>query len=140
MIREDIVGNKIKTLRSPFLSLLIPSDKEYMTDTVLECESFDLINPNITKNLSKKVWEEYIFYWYRSNLLKSITLEHSTFEEENINFYSAKHLINETDFKLFFVHWNSYNKKLVEITSRFFYINLRLYLSLLYENTLANLL
>lgn len=99
MTREDVVGDKIKTVRSPFLSLLVPSDKEYVTDTVLECENFDLIDPDATKNLSKQDWEKYILYWYRTNLLKTVNRKHSEFEEENVKFYSAGRLTNETGFE-----------------------------------------
>jgi len=74
---DDALINKIKTFRAPFLSLLVPSDKGYLTDIILECENFDLINPTKTKNLSKKDWGEYVFRWYRTNLLKSLTSERS---------------------------------------------------------------
>jgi len=99
LIREDLEGDQIESVHSPFLSLLVPSDKEYMADTILKCEDFDLIDPNTTKNLSKKDWEKYIFYWYRMNLLKSVKLKHAKFEEEEANFYSAGRLSNESDFE-----------------------------------------
>ncbi|MCF1586108.1 hypothetical protein LQF61_02100 [Tetragenococcus koreensis] len=94
---EEII-NEIKSFRSPFLSLLVPSNKEYVTDTILETETFSLIDPAATKNLSKKDWEEHVFHWYKDNLLKSVRPEHSSFEDENVKFYSAGRLMNETDF------------------------------------------
>lgn len=87
---EEII-NEIKSFRSPLLSLLVPTDKGYVTDMILETETFSLIDPAATKNLSKKDWEEHLFHWYKDNLLKSVT-------EENVEFYSAGRLPNETDF------------------------------------------
>ncbi|GAA3019687.1 hypothetical protein [Tetragenococcus solitarius] len=95
---DEIFIHQIETLYSPFLALLVPSDKGYITDTILECENFDLIDPTKTKDLSKKEWEEYVFHWYRTNLLKSVTSENPSLEEENVEFYSAGRLMDETDF------------------------------------------
>ncbi|AYW48409.1 hypothetical protein C7K38_08550 [Tetragenococcus osmophilus] len=79
MLLDDALINKVKTFRAPFLSLLVPSDKGYVTDIILECENFELINPIKTKNLSKKDWGEYIFRWYRTNLLRSFTSKNASF-------------------------------------------------------------
>ncbi|MDN6639703.1 MAG: hypothetical protein L0L10_02880 [Tetragenococcus sp.] len=69
--RDDLLLTSIKELQLPFLSLLVPIDKKFITDMILPCENFDQISPDLADNLSKSGWEDYLLHWYRENLRKS---------------------------------------------------------------------
>ncbi|MCF1585295.1 hypothetical protein LQF61_02290 [Tetragenococcus koreensis] len=69
--RDDLLLTSIKETRSPFLSLLVPTDKKFITDMILPCENFDPISLDSADNLSKRNWESYLLHWYRENLRRS---------------------------------------------------------------------
>jgi len=69
--RDDLLLTNIEETDSPFLSLLLPTDRRFLTDIILPCEKFNPVDFASIDNLSKNNREDYLFQWYRENLRQS---------------------------------------------------------------------
>lgn len=69
--RDDLLLTSIKETYSPFLSLLLPTDRKFFTDMILPCEKFEPISLTSIDHLSEDNWEDYLLQWYRENLYRS---------------------------------------------------------------------
>ncbi|HLQ39410.1 MAG TPA: hypothetical protein VK118_00430 [Tetragenococcus sp.] len=86
-----------KALPELFVALILPTEKAYTTEAVLNCEGFKLIHPSFIKNMSKRSWEEFLLQWYSKNLLEFVTDRYGRQETKLPVFYAANQLKGESN-------------------------------------------